>query len=1388
MEAHSTNSPNSPAQSPLLLLNHMSNLMSAKLDSTNYMIWKVQITAILDAYSMLDHIDGSIPQPREFLISESGVPSVNPAFLAWKKRDKAFLTLLYSTLSSPVIAMVVGKNTSQEVWNTLEERFTSTARSNVLNLKLELQSIKKGGNESITAFLQRIKTVRDKLSAVGVPSDHEELIHVILKGLPKEYAPFASAIRTRDGVLSLEKLSVLLQTEEQSLNETSDSLSNSALAMFVSQNKPSNGFNGNQSYHRGRGRNNYTRGRGGRSSNFNHNSNFTPSHPPQPQQSQVSQFTSQGRTERPTCQICWKIGHYAIDCYHRMDFAYQGKNPTTKLAAMASASNLHHNQNTETWLTDSGASDHITASANNLNPQVPYQGQEQVSVGNGQNLPIQHIGNTHLHTKFHKFQLRNVLHVPRIASNLLSVHKLCLHNNCSCYFDANKLLVQDIPTGRLLYKGLSNNGVYPIQSSLLLNSAVNKRACVAQSASSEKWNLWHSRLCHPSAQVLNTIFPSLSSCNPLHFQSTKLHCKHCLAGKMHQLSFSVSNKRVTAPFALVHSDLWGPAPVQSSTGFKYYLVLVDEFTKFFELIVGGNSPQINSISSVPPKALFTKCHVLTHHSKNGVAERKHRHLIQCALALLSESNLPMSHWHYAVSTAAHVINRLPTPNLSSKSPWEVLFHTSPDLTHLRAFGCQCFPLLTPYTAHKLYPKTTPCVFLGYPTTSKGYLCFDPIAHRLYTSRHVLFNESVFPGLKHASEATAVATDSHKPISLDLWLNTPLSSCSLLPNVTATDPLSAIESVLHTSIESETHLPTPKFSHLPNRSNASLQLFTATPDVLPLHTSPSHINTDTPISSPNITSSPSTLVHQSASPSVPNPVSNIPIVPIPPPIHSMQTRSKNGIFKPKLGYIAKVDYSTTEPNSYTIASKHPQWCTAMDEEFQALHKQGTWSLVSLPPHKNVVGCKWVYKLKYNSDGTIARYKARLVAKGFSSTLDVKNAFLHGALKEEVYMTQPQGYIDSQHPSHVCKLLKSIYGLKQAPRAWFESFTSQLLHLGFSASTADSSLFIYKNDNIIAYLLLYVDDIVLTSNTPSFLDHLIAQLNKIFDLKDLGQLHYFLGLQVTRTSAGLHLNQAKYASDLLKKHNMMDSKPAKTPSCPNTRLSLHEGDPLPDPHAYRSLVGALHYLTFTRPDISFSVHQVCQYMSAPTTIHFAAAKRILRYLRGTLFHGIAFHPGPLTLSAYTDADWAGDPDDRRSTSGYLVYLGSNPITWSAKKQPTVSRSSTESEYRALAIASAELCWIRALLKDLGIYLSQPPLLWCDNVSALAIASNPVFHARTKHIEVDFHFVRERVLRKDLIVKFVSTIDQLADIFTKSLPTQRFLDLQSNLTVSVPAIEGG
>jgi hypothetical protein len=769
-----------------------------------------------------------------------------------------------------------GRVLLKNFWNTLEERFTSTARSSVLNLKLELQSTKKTGNESVSSYLQRIKTVRDKLSAVGVHSDQEELTHVILKGLPKEYAPFASAIRTRDTVLSLEKLTVLLQTEEQSMNEVSDSLSNSALAMFVSHNKPH--FNGNQGFNRGRGRNSYSRGRG-RNSGFNQSfssSNFSPQYPPQysPQYQQQQNSSTpqspqatfqgknesfQGKIERPTCQICWKMGHYAIDCYNRMNFAYQGKNPTTKLAAMASASNLHYTQNAETWLTDIGVTDHITANANNLSPQAPYQGQEQVSVGNEQNLPIQNIGNSQLQTKYHKFQLKNVLHVPRIASNLLSVHKLCLDNNCSCYFDAKKLLIQDLPTGKLLYKGLSSNGVYPIQSHLF-HSTANKTACVAHFISSDKWHLWHSRLGHPSSNVLHNIFPSFSTGS--NSNTVTEHCQHCLAGKMHQLPFSTSNKIVTSPFELIHADLWGSAPIIASNAFRFYLVFVDEFTKFtwvyllkhksdtFQVFTQFRA-MLETQFSLPIKILRTDCggeflstpfnqfcsskgiiHQLScPHTpqQNGVAERKHRHLVQCALALLSQSKLPMSYWSYAISTAAHLINKLPTPTLSNQSPWEALYKVSPDLKHLRTFGCECFPLLTPYNSHKLFPKTTPCVFLGYPLHTKGYYCLDPVTNRIYTSRHVLFNESIFPGLSHPKVCSP--TFSVTSPSVDSWLNTLLlqHSCSHHPAFSSQEssPISTGQCPL-TSISVPASVPdltsphlNPTNTHTPTSNSISL---------------------------------------------------------------------------------------------------------------------------------------------------------------------------------------------------------------------------------------------------------------------------------------------------------------------------------------------------------------------------------------------------------------------------------------------------------------------------------------------------------------------------------------------------------------------------------------
>ncbi|CAM8910558.1 unnamed protein product [Rhodiola kirilowii] len=490
---------------------------------------------------------------------------------------------------------------------------------------------------------------------------------------------------------------------------------------------------------------------------------------------------------------------------------------------------------------------------------------------------------------------------------------------------------------------------------------------------------------------------------------------------------------------------------------------------------------------------------------------------------------------------------------------------------------------------------------------------------------------------------------------------------------------------------------------------------------------------------------------------------------------------------------------------------------MEEEFSALCRTHTWQLVPRPPGTNVVGSKWVFKTKHRPDGSIDKHKARLVARGFAQQagidyqetfspvikpatirlvltiavsrgwylrqIDVSNAFLHGHLTQDIYMQQPPGFEDPRFPSYVCKLQRTIYGLKQSPRAWFARLSERLYQLGFSSSRADVSLFIFNKNGVTIFMLVYVDDIVIAGSHYAAFDQLVKSLSETFPIKDFGKLNFFLGLEAAYNSGGLTLTQHKYALDLLHRSSMENCKPTSTPLSATEKLSKDSGSPLTgdDVLKYRSMVGGLQYLTLTRPDISFAVNKVCQYLSNPTDVHWEAVKRILRYVKGNIDTGLNFRQSSRTrLSIFTDADWAGCTDDRRSTSGFAIFLGPNLISWSAKKQSTVSRSSTEAEYKALANGTAEAIWIQSVLKELGVEQKQPPILWCDNLGATYLTANPVFHARTKHIEIDFHFVREKVAQGALDVRFISTSDQLADVFTKPATRQTLHHFRNNLNL--------
>ncbi|GKU90849.1 hypothetical protein SLEP1_g4793 [Rubroshorea leprosula] len=355
-----------------------------------------------------------------------------------------------------------------------------------------------------------------------------------------------------------------------------------------------------------------------------------------------------------------------------------------------------------------------------------------------------------------------------------------------------------------------------------------------------------------------------------------------------------------------------------------------------------------------------------------------------------------------------------------------------------------------------------------------------------------------------------------------------------------------------------------------------------------------------------------------------------------------------------------------------------------------------------------------------------------------------------------MKQPLGFEDPNHLGYVCKLNKSIYGLKQAPRAWFDTFTLHLLKLGFHCSQANSSLFVLHNGQDTALLLLYVDDIVLTASSSSLLQHIIENLSNKFALKDLGFLSYFLGIEVTLFSGGIFLSQTKYAKDILTRATMVEASMIATPMVVKEPHTPRDEDPV-DAQEYRKIVGALQYLTITRADLCFAVNKVCQFMQQPTFAHLRQVKHILRYIKGTLHHGLSFYSSStLSLTGFCDADWAGCTITRRSTTGFCIFLGANCISWSSKKQSTIARSTAEAEYRVLATTTAELVWITYLLRDIGISLLNPPQVFSDNISALHMSINPVFHARTKHIELDYHFVREKEALGSLVTRYVPSMD--------------------------------
>ena len=398
------------------------------------------------------------------------------------------------------------------------------------------------------------------------------------------------------------------------------------------------------------------------------------------------------------------------------------------------------------------------------------------------------------------------------------------------------------------------------------------------------------------------------------------------------------------------------------------------------------------------------------------------------------------------------------------------------------------------------------------------------------------------------------------------------------------------------------------------------------------------------------------------------------------------------------------------------------------------------------------------------------------------LDVKSAFLHGELEEEVYIDQPPGYVKQGYENQVYRLKKAPYGLKQALRAWYSRIDAYFTEEGFIKCPYEHTLYTkYGVDKKILIVCLYVDDLIYTSNNKTMLADFKKSMMKEFDMTDMGLMHYFLGIEVVQSSAGVFISPKKYALEILDKFMLKDCNSVITPSEVGLKLSKSGAGKRVDSTLYKQIVGSLMYLTSTRPDIMHTVNLISRYMENPTEVHLLAAKRIFRYLKGTVDFGILYKRGEKSsLIGFSDSDYAGDLDDRKNTFGVVFMLNSGAITWSSKKQQIVTLSTTEAEFVAATSSSCQAIWLRRLLEVLHNQQQGPTVIYCDNLSAIKLSKNLVLHGRSKHIDVRYHFLRD--LCKDGVIDlvFCKSEDQIADILTKPLKPAVFMKLRSMLGV--------
>ncbi|KAK1424219.1 hypothetical protein QVD17_19540 [Tagetes erecta] len=1290
-------------------------LEKEKLDNTNFIDWHRNLKIVLKFAKKLYILEAPVPDQPE--------ANTAAARKAWDKHneDAVEVACLMQATMSPDLQKNMEDMAAFDMIEQLKGMFQKQARQERHDTMKQLISCKMQEGSSVSAHVLKMKGYIDQMTKLGNPMEDEMAGDFILNSLPSSYDQFVMNYNMNAWVKPVAELHGMLKTAEMNIPKQNQVL----MVRSGGVKKPNPKKRGHNS--KGKNKVNVAVNRA-----TNNNKVVAKPKPPPP--------------EERMCFECNKMGHWKRNCPE-----YLAKLRKMKVSGEGTSSISIYvielfTVSSNTWVFDTGCGYHIV---NVLQEPEKWkklkQGDMELIVGDGKRVPVLATGTYHLSCPSGLVViLNNCLFAPGLTRNIISV-SLLFEQGFKYAF--NEISISAYLNDVFYFEAKPRNGIYEVD--VHTNNNIYNLSKRAKFGTNDTY-LWHCRLGHISKARLKRLQSDgiLESTGPDSFDD----CESCLAGKLTKHPFTHIGERANDLLALIHTDVCGPFRTMSRNHERYFVTFIDDYSRYAYVYLMKHKHETfekfkefqNEVENQLGKTIKTlrsdrggeylSSEFLNHLKErgiisqptppgtpqlNGVCERRNRTLLNMVRSMMCRKNLPHSLWSYALMTAARIINLVPTKKVD-KTPYEIWHGHKPNLSYLRVWGCDAY--VTSDSDDKLDPRGEKVVFVGYCNKS-GLYFYHPDANIISIKRrgHFLEKEALNRGIGNnvvdLEEVRESPTTANKVEKSDA------------PEVVAN------ESDENTSIRRSSRTRKEPERYLWNLEGAEVLV---------------------------------------------------------------------------------VADSNDAPANYKSAIsdlESEKWREAMNAEMQSMRENQVWDLVELPPESRAIGSKWLFKRKPDMHGKVHTYKARLVAKGYTQIegidyeetfspvamiksirillaiaayydyeiwqMDVKTAFLNGHLSEDVYMVQPEGFIDPKYPNRVCKLNKSIYGLKQASRSWNLRFDQKIKEFGFVKNEDEPCVYRKASGSSISFLILYVDDILIIGNNIPMLNEVKQWLGSCFAMKDLGEAAYILGIRIYRNRSKrlLWLNQSTYIDKMMTRFKMENSKKGGVPmtkgtvlnksQSPSTDIENKRMEAVP----YASAIGSIMYaMLCTRPDVSCALSMTSRYQQSPGMAHWTAVKNILKYLRRTkdmslIFGGVEEE---LTVRCYTDASFQTDRDDSRSQSGFVFTLNGGAVSWKSSKQSVVADSTTESEYIAASDAAKEAVWMKKFITDLDVVPSirKPIEIFCDNTGAIAQAKEPRSHQKARHIHRKFHLIREIVERGDIMISKVNTDQNLADPFTKPM----------------------